>query len=239
MKKIWVTITGRVRPIPEWVKNSVFILISFGFLIAIIVLVIEKEYDKLVTVCSLFIALCASNIFNVRAEIERDKIFSDLEFERYRKTLSLDKKHASYYVLMKKFIKEKNVALKLAEKTNLNRVDFDNLQQSIANIKEIIETEDLYISSTVKSYYNEFLSRYDAFLSSKKIPDEETEIKVNRKYAQELVEIYNNIQGAIKEELGIMEHSNPKYPSRVAVRGESMSINQNIETREPDKKANK
>ena len=87
MKKLWTTIRN-IGPIPDWLKNT-FLLVLFAIVCTTsFLLITDKEYDKLIAILSIFVAICSSSIFNVRAELEK-----------YIQTLALEKKHEAYQEL--------------------------------------------------------------------------------------------------------------------------------------------
>lgn len=82
MKKV----QNKIRPLAKWVKNSAMILLVIAFATVMIWLALDKDYDKLVALAGILVAVISAPIFSVRAELEKHLFMkaNDKKYEAYR-----------------------------------------------------------------------------------------------------------------------------------------------------------
>lgn len=145
-----------MKPLPDWVKYTVFILIIVSFLAIMIILAIQKETDKLMALAGILVAICASNIFNVRAEIEkaralleldikRQAIFQDLEKDKQKELTANEKKHNTYkkmIFLLSKMLNELN-------SLNLDESERNSFNETYHKFFDFLLEDRIYINDAL------------------------------------------------------------------------------------------
>jgi hypothetical protein len=149
--------------IPDWVKNIGLLALLFSFCAIMIICAYNKETDKTVALAGILAAILCSNIFNIRATLERDREMLKLETERQKAFFSFSKKLSFYQRFFCSLLKAQGalgrlLSIKEGGVPEDRREDerdkmIDRIGECIRDIRETYHGGNIYFSKNMRTSF--------------------------------------------------------------------------------------